>query len=138
MTKPIRNVLPLLVVFVAAVVLFCVLFCVFFAQSHTHSGLLNFQRAVLSDTVHDGLEPADLVNLGTIRVWGVDQDSVTTATLKAEGDGPEFSLPLQHFPDRKVGTHVRTRVCVCVCEHLGKKKNKNKLCLFVFPHSIST
>lgn len=61
---------------------------------------------MLCITEHDGLEAADVVNVGTVRVWGAGKASITTANITEEGGSVEHKLTVQHNPD----TEVRERV----------------------------
>lgn len=78
--------------------------------SHTHSRLSHFQTTLLCNPEHDGLEAADLVILGTVRVWGSSMDNITNATMVAGDSSVVHQLTVQHIPDTK----VRGRICVCV------------------------
>ncbi|KAM4742529.1 sucrase-isomaltase, intestinal [Anableps anableps] len=56
------------------------------------------EKTLSSQPVHNGLAPADYLNLGVVKVWGAGTVKVTGATL-TDKDGITHSLIVQHNTD---------------------------------------
>lgn len=73
-----------------------------------------------SEIVHDGLDAADVVTLGTVRIWGVIPDISNVTLSEQGGSSVEHHLTFQHNPDTKVRKHIY--VCLCVLRKRAKER----------------